>query len=128
MRSILYIQLDDKKDIPDFELYQILNKLYKIEKKKIVLVKINKRQESSLSFELIKMESNSDLLVDGVVKEDFIKPIENNSDEIISGVIKDLEKEYAPYILLTNLSQVKFLTNFINQMITIKKEEIVQPL
>lgn len=57
--------------------------------------------------------------------------IYNNTEDFkqfISNILENLQKEYTVYLLLTTLDKVKLVSEFVDKVITIKKEELVAPL
>ena len=48
----------------------------------------------------------------------------NEKQEIISDYLQELDEKYEVYIILSGIGQTRLMSNFINEIITIKKDEI----
>jgi len=132
MQSILYIHLGEKQ-IPELELYQIYMGIYKQQNdssdKELILVQVG-HEEDHCSISIIKKETDPDLFIEGLSKDYIIKEIPSNKkpEEVIGEVLEELEEKYLVYILMTSIGQAKLVSKYVDQIITIKKEELVRPL
>ena len=129
MKSILYIQFGANQ-ISEIEMYQIYLNLYKQStyEKELVIFNI-KQDDDHYVFSKIfrKTKSETDDILD-IHKEDIYLKDEETIEEVIDKYIIKLQKKYEVCILLTSLKQSRLLGKYIDQIITLKKSDLVFPL
>lgn len=131
MKSVLYIQLNND-DIPELDLYQIFLKLYKESNsdKEVVLFKVFKVNDYEYIFSKIFRKINPKNEDDriSIEKEEIIIDESTSIEKELEKYINRLQKKYEVYNLLSDLGQARLLGNYIDEILTIKKEELVLPL
>lgn len=129
MKSILYIQFGVNQ-ISEIEMYQIYLNLYKqsTSEKELVIFNI-KQDDDHYVFSKIfrKTKSETDDILD-IHREDIYLNDEETIEEVIDKYIIKLQKKYEVCILLTSLKQSRLLGKYIDQIITLKKSDLVFPM
>lgn len=120
MVSILYLNTKGQA-IPELELNQIFINLYRnnFTEKELMIVQILE-DDGTFEMKMIKGNDNKN----GLTFSHSFTSDHNQFEEWL----KNLDDKYNLHILITHLSQIKFVSKFTNALITIKKEELVRPL
>lgn len=131
MKSILYIQINNN-EIPELDLYQIFLKVYKESRspKEVALFKIFKVDDTHYTFSKILRKTNPKNDNDKIYieKEDVEITEDNDIETQLDNYISKLRKKYDLYNILSDLGQARLLGKYIDEIITLKKEELVLPL
>ena len=131
MKSILYIQINHD-EIPELDLYQIFLKIYKesTSDKEVVIFRVNKVDDSNYIFSKIFRKVNPKNEDDRIsIEKEEIEISQNDTiEKELEKYINKLQKKYEVYNLLSDLGQARLLGKYIDEIITIKKEELIFPL
>ena len=131
MKSILYIQINHD-EIPELDLYQIFLKIYKesTSDKEVVIFRVNKVDDSNYIFSKIFRKVNTKNEDDRIsIEKEEIEISQNDTiEKELEKYINKLQKKYEVYNLLSDLGQARLLGKYIDEIITIKKEELIFPL
>lgn len=131
MKSILYIQINHD-EIPELDLYQIFLKIYKesTSDKEVVIFRVNKVDDSNYVFSKIFRKVNPKNEDDRIsIEKEEIEISQNDTiEKELEKYINKLQKKYEVYNLLSDLGQARLLGKYIDEIITIKKEELIFPL
>lgn len=131
MKSILYIQINND-EIPELDLYQMFLKVYKesTSNKEVVIFRISKVDEFRYVFSKIfrKVNPKNDDDRISIEKEEIEISEDTDIEKELGKYIRKLQKKYDVYNLLSDLGQARLLGNYIDEIITIKKEDLIVPL
>ena len=131
MKSILYVQINHD-EIPELDLYQIFLKIYKesTSDKEVVIFRVNKVDDSNYIFSKIFRKVNPKNEDDRIsIEKEEIEISQNDTiEKELEKYINKLQKKYEVYNLLSDLGQARLLGKYIDEIITIKKEELIFPL
>lgn len=126
MESILYLNTSNNQ-IPELELYQIFMRLHKNNNtdKEVAVINLRYIEDKFVLSVFLKASTDSEYtFVQGLLLKEYI---ETDLDPI-HNIIEYMDSNYNLYILITSLSQIKFISKFVDKVITIKKEELIHPL
>lgn len=125
MRCILYIQSRENNNIPELELYQIFINLYREKAERdLILFQVKKHDENTYYFETTKKLTEEDFDSLHTQREIIEVSDDERIEKIISDYLHKLDEKYEVYIILSGIGQTRLMSNFINEIITIKKDEI----